>query len=131
MSMNPISRWSTYGVETPKLSEVAIKLLSQPISSSSAERVWSTHSYIHNVKRNGLNSLIDDRLVYVYINFRLLSRFTKSYNEGPYWKWDIDPETSYLDDSATRLEELQWNERHEEKICKRIEKAKMSRLLIN
>ncbi|KAK1352226.1 hypothetical protein POM88_053490 [Heracleum sosnowskyi] len=77
VSMSPISWWSTYGAETPELSEIAMKVLSQPISSSSAERVWSTYSYIHNVKRNRLNSLRADKLVYIHSNISLLSRFTK------------------------------------------------------
>ncbi|WOH15059.1 hypothetical protein DCAR_0934593 [Daucus carota subsp. sativus] len=87
-SMDPISWWSTYGAETPELSNIALKVLSQPISSSSAERVWSTYSYIHNVKRNRLNSMRADKLVYVHSNIRLISRFTKSYKDGPYRKWD-------------------------------------------
>ena len=55
LTMDPIDWWSTYEVETPDLALVAKKVLSQPISSSSAERNWSTYSYIHNVKRNRLN----------------------------------------------------------------------------
>ncbi|KAK8697750.1 hypothetical protein V6N13_113888 [Hibiscus sabdariffa] len=38
-TMSPISWWSTYGSETPELAEIAIRVLSQPIISSSAERV--------------------------------------------------------------------------------------------
>ena len=38
LSMDSIDWWSTYGSETPELAEVAKKILSQPISSSSAER---------------------------------------------------------------------------------------------
>lgn len=113
-TMSHISWWSTYGAETPELTEIAMKVLSQPISSSSAERIWSTYSYIHNVKRNRLNSVRADKLVYVHSNIRLISRFTKNYNDGPYRKWDINPEVTYLDDSATRLEELRWGERLEE-----------------
>lgn len=110
VTMSPISWWSTYGAETPQLSEIAIKVLSQPISSSSAERVWSTYSYIHNIKRNRLNSVRADKLVYIHSNIRLISRFTSSYNDGPYRKWDIDAETSYLDDSVAKLDELRWKE---------------------
>ena len=102
--MSHISWWSTYGAETSKLAEIAVNVLSQPISSSSAERIWSTYSYIHNVNR--LNSVRADKLMYVHSNIRLISRFTKSYNDGPYRKWDIDPETSDLEDSAAKLEEL-------------------------
>ncbi|KAL8146533.1 hypothetical protein AgCh_004313 [Apium graveolens] len=106
VTMSPISWWSTYGAETPQLSEIAIKILSQPISSSSAERVWSTYSYIHNIKRNRLTSVRADKLVYIHTNIRLISRFTSSYKEGPYRKWDIDAENSYLEDSMAKLDEL-------------------------
>ena len=71
-----------------------LKVLSQPISSSSAERAWSTYSYILNAKRNCLNATRADKLIFIHSNIRLISRFTTSYNEGPYRKWDIDPESS-------------------------------------
>ena len=38
MDVVTMDRWSTYGSETPELADVAKKVLSQPISSSSAER---------------------------------------------------------------------------------------------
>ncbi|KAL6573184.1 hypothetical protein OROMI_012800 [Orobanche minor] len=110
VTMSPISWWSTYGDETPELSEVAIKVLSQPISSSSAELVWTTNSYIHNVKRNQLNSVPADKLVYIHSNIRLISRFTSGYNDGPYKRWDLDSDLSYLDYSMAKLDELRWKE---------------------
>ncbi|KAK8485365.1 hypothetical protein V6N11_058016 [Hibiscus sabdariffa] len=45
-------------------------------------------------------------LVFIHSNIRLLSRFTTSYKEGPCKKWDIDPESTYFDDSTVRLEDL-------------------------
>ncbi|KAL4295556.1 hypothetical protein GQ457_12G000260 [Hibiscus cannabinus] len=95
-TMSLISWWSTYGSETPELAEIAIRVLSQPISSSSTERVWSTYSYIHNIKRNRLNAKHADKLVFIHSNIRLLSRFTTSYKEGPCKKWDIDPKVLIL-----------------------------------
>ena len=71
--MDAIDWWSTYGFKTPKLAKVAKKVLSQPISSSSVERNWSTYSHIHNVKRNRLNSLRVDKLVFIHSNIRLQS----------------------------------------------------------
>ena len=62
-AMNAIDWWFTYGSETPNLNEVAKKVLSQPISSSSAERNWSTYSFIHSVKRNKLNAKTDRKSV--------------------------------------------------------------------
>ncbi|GMJ03450.1 hypothetical protein HRI_004014200 [Hibiscus trionum] len=109
-AMSPISWWSTYGSETPKLAEIAIRVLSQPISSSSAERVWSTYSYIHNIKRNWLNAKRADKLVFIHSNIRLLSQFTTSYKESPCKKWDTDPESTYFDDSTVRLEDLRCDD---------------------
>ena len=80
VTMNAIDWWSSYGAETSELAEVAKKVLSQPISSSSAERNWSTYSYIHNVKRNRLNCKRADKLVFIHSNIRLLSRFSENYH---------------------------------------------------
>ncbi|KAL6522089.1 hypothetical protein OROMI_031966 [Orobanche minor] len=86
----------------------AKKVLSQPISSSSAERNWSTYSYIHNVKRNRLNSKRADKLVFIHSNVRLLSRFSESYKSGPHKKWDVNPESTYIEGSSARLEDMTW-----------------------
>jgi len=43
VTMDAIDWWSTYGSETPELAKVANKVLSQPISSSSAKRSWSNY----------------------------------------------------------------------------------------
>ena len=107
-TMKPIDWWSNYGSETPNLSELALRVLSQPISSSSAERNWSTYSYIHNVKRNRLNSKTADKLVYVHSNIRLLSRFSEDYKAGPNSKWDAIPEDTSLEESRVKLEQLRW-----------------------
>jgi hypothetical protein len=108
VTMDAIDWWSSYGSETPELAEVAKKVLSQPISSSSAERNWSTYSYIHSVKRNRLNTKRADKLVFIHSNIRLQSRFSESYNNGPSKKWDINPENDYLEGSSTRFEDMQW-----------------------
>ena len=90
------------------------KVLSQPITSSSAERNWSTYSYIHNAKRNRLNSTRADKLVFIHSNIRLQSRFTESYKDGPFKKWDINPEHTCIDDSIVRLEDLRWKSLEED-----------------
>ncbi|KAK8474191.1 hypothetical protein V6N13_088410 [Hibiscus sabdariffa] len=72
VTMDAIDWWSIYGSQTPELAEVAKKVLSQPISSSSAERAWSTYGHVHSLKRNRLNSSRADKLVYIYTNLRLL-----------------------------------------------------------
>jgi hypothetical protein len=74
-TMSVLNWWRFYGGDTPELRALAIKVLSQPISTSSAERVWSTYSYIHNVKRNRLNEDRADTLVYIHSNLRLIDRY--------------------------------------------------------
>ncbi|KAE8704288.1 hypothetical protein F3Y22_tig00110458pilonHSYRG00438 [Hibiscus syriacus] len=112
ITMEAIDWWSTYGAETPKLAEVAKKILSQPISSSSAERNWSTYSYIHSVKRNRLNYKRADKLVYVHFNIRLSLRFSEAYKEGPHKKWDMDLESTNLESS--RIEDMVWEDLEED-----------------
>ncbi|KAM0838595.1 hypothetical protein ACQ4PT_060883 [Festuca glaucescens] len=107
-TMNAIDWWFNYGSQTPHLNEAAKKVLSQPLSSSSAERNWSTYSFIHSVKRNPLNAKTADKLVYIHANERLNRRFSEGYNSGPHYKWDVDPDNSLLEDSSLKLEQLRW-----------------------
>ena len=78
-NMDAIYWWEAYGSETPNLAAVAVRILSQPISSSLAERIQSTYEYIHNAKRNKLNA---DKLVFVHVYLHS--------------KWDIDPNNSTI-----------------------------------
>ena len=105
--MDAIDWWSSYGSETPELAVIAKKILSKPIISFSAERNWSTYSYIHNVKRNRLNSKRAE-LVFIHSNIRLQSRFSESYASGAHKKWDVNPESTNLEESSPRLEEMKW-----------------------
>lgn len=50
------------------------------------------------------------KLVNIHINIILISHFTSSRNDGPKQKWDIDAETSYLEDSMAKIDELKWKE---------------------
>nr|KAJ0203244.1 hypothetical protein LSAT_V11C500252820 [Lactuca sativa] len=106
VTMDAIDWWSSYGSETPELASLEKKVLSQPISSSSAERNYSTYSYMHNVKRNRLSSKRADKLVFIHSNICLLSRFSKCYTSGPHKKWDLNPESTNLEESSTRPEEM-------------------------
>jgi hypothetical protein len=51
------------------------EVLSQVVNTSSAERCWSTYSFIHSVKRNRLNVNQAESLVYVHYNLQLLSHY--------------------------------------------------------
>lgn len=106
VTMEAVDSWSTYGAETLDLAVVAKIILSQLIRSSSSERNWSTYSYLHNVKRNRINWTSTDELVFVYSNIRLTSRFSEAYKEGPHKKWDMHPESTYLEGSSSWLENV-------------------------
>nr|DAD42599.1 TPA_asm: hypothetical protein HUJ06_000829 [Nelumbo nucifera] len=65
-TMAALSWWNLYGVTTSELYNLAIRVLSQSVRTSYVERELSTFWYIHNVKRNKLNSNRADSLVYVH-----------------------------------------------------------------
>lgn len=88
-SSTPHSWWSNYGQDAPLLMSLAMKLLSQPASSSCCERNWSTYSFIHSVKRNALTPARAEDLVFVHSNLRHLSRRTESYKTGETKMWDV------------------------------------------
>ncbi|KAK3014074.1 hypothetical protein RJ639_010328 [Escallonia herrerae] len=52
-TMEDVAWWDMYGGGAPELHCLALKVLSQSVNSSCAERCWSTYSYIHNVKGTG------------------------------------------------------------------------------
>ncbi|KAJ1403117.1 Ribonuclease H-like superfamily [Sesbania bispinosa] len=88
-NLKPKEWWIMYGSAIPKLQSIALKLLSQPSSSSCCERNWSTYSFIHSMKRNRLNPKRAEDLVCIHTNLRLLSRKGKSYKEGESKLWDL------------------------------------------
>ncbi|XP_049932151.1 uncharacterized protein LOC126409802 [Nymphaea colorata] len=89
---DPVNWWLCFGASTPNLQHLALKLLSQPATSSCCERNWSTYSQIHNIKRNKLTSKRVEDLVYVHSNLRLLSRTSNDYSSESSKYWDVNPE---------------------------------------
>jgi hypothetical protein len=71
---------------------------------SYAERNWSTYSFNRSLKRNRLNPKRAKDLVFVHIILHLLSRKSKSYNEGETKMWDIGGDEWNLSDGAGILE---------------------------
>jgi hypothetical protein len=99
-----------YGSPTKTLHKLAVKVLSQVVNTSSAERCWSTYSFIHSVKRNSLNADRAKNLVYVHYNLRLLSHYCDA-DGNAFCKrdmtWDNNPEETNLQDGTIVLERLQ------------------------
>lgn len=88
-AMEPIVWWLAHGASTPMLQSLALKLLSQPCSSSCCERNWSTYSFIHSMRRNKMTPQRCEDLVFVHSNIRLLSRRMPIYTQGDTKLWDI------------------------------------------
>lgn len=72
--VSPMTWWTNHGQYAPLLMSLAMKVLSQPASSSCCERNWSTYSFVHSVKRNALTPERVEDLVFVHSNLRHLSR---------------------------------------------------------
>ncbi|XP_041998013.1 uncharacterized protein LOC121752970 isoform X2 [Salvia splendens] len=88
-AVSPMTWWTNHGQSIPLLMSLAMKLLSQPASSSCCERNWSTYSFIHSVKRNALTPERAEDLVFVHSNLRHLSRRTDAYKKGETRMWDV------------------------------------------
>ena len=104
---DPIGWWRMHGDDAPEIQYLAIRLLSQIASSSTAERNWSTYSFIHSIKRNRLTSKRAENLVAVHSALRLSHRKTPEYQMGPATRWDVDPEDDAQIDEEERLDEVQ------------------------
>lgn len=102
-TMNPVRWWICHGENGVHLQNLAIRILSQVASSSSAKRNWSTYGFIHSVKRNRLDSQKAEDLVYVHSNLHLKSRKGPEYNSGPSKEWYVDAESPDLDLSLAAL----------------------------
>ncbi|XP_078149326.1 uncharacterized protein LOC144544653 [Carex rostrata] len=71
----PAEWWNIYGrEECPNLAHIAIRILSQTVSSSHCERNWSTFALIHTKTRNRLKMNRLMHLVLCHYNMRLRER---------------------------------------------------------
>jgi hypothetical protein len=64
------SWWMMFRSSTPVLQKLALRLVSQCVSSSGCERNWSTFSLLHTKVRNWLTHKKLNKLVYVNYNLR-------------------------------------------------------------
>ena len=101
-TMNTLSWWHMYGGAAPELYSLAIRVLSQSVNTSCAERCWSTYSYIHSVKRNRLNNDRAEKLVFVHYNHRLLSRNREDYES--FKNWDMYDEDANIEEDVMTME---------------------------
>ncbi|KAJ9564787.1 hypothetical protein OSB04_000753 [Centaurea solstitialis] len=98
VTMDPIDWWATYGSETPELAEVAKKVLSQLISSSSAERNWKPTTWFLFTRT--FDSNLDFQIPIKPVR-------TKSGTSIP-------KACTYIEGSSSRLQEMAWENLDEE-----------------
>lgn len=81
-TLEPLKWWDSFGIATPKLMNMAKRILSLSCTSSSCERNWSTFDFIHTKKGNRLESERLGKVLYINYNKRLHQRYQnyKLYN---------------------------------------------------
>ena len=75
-----------------------MRVLAQPCSASSAERVWSAYGRVHTDARNRLTKARAKKLVKVYFNGRALETARKVEWESQAFMWDESEPLSESDE---------------------------------
>jgi len=92
--MDTKSWWIVHGIQA--LQKIALKLLGQPCSTSCCERIWSTYSFIHFLKRNKMTLKRDEDLV--------------NYKEDESKLWDIVDDFSLDENEILDIASLSFKE---------------------
>ncbi|XP_037485646.1 uncharacterized protein LOC119364301 [Triticum dicoccoides] len=69
--------WATYGLQTPILMHMALRILNLTTSSSGCEKNWSIFEQVDAKRRNKLDVRRRDDLVYIQFNGRMLDKRKK------------------------------------------------------
>ncbi|XP_052187694.1 uncharacterized protein LOC127798276 [Diospyros lotus] len=93
---SPAEWWASYGMSTPTLQKFAIKILSLTCSSSGCERNWSVFENLHTKRRNRLDQLRLNDLVFVKYNRALRRRYQMRDTIDPIILTDIDESNEWL-----------------------------------
>jgi hypothetical protein len=80
--------WQQYGVRTPELRKVAIRVLAQVVAATASERNWSTMGFIHSDRRNRLSVEKCSDLTFCYSSLRLRDKITSESYTEEYFEWD-------------------------------------------
>ena len=93
--------WLQNGGCVKELQQVAVRVLSAPVSSSAGERNWSTYGFIISDLRTRLTSERAEKLVYVHMNSRATKKVKKLDYVSEAFEWD-EPSLAWL------AEEFEW-----------------------
>lgn len=92
---SPLLWWKTYAAQS-ELSQIAIRILSAPTTSTTVERSFSTFGWIHSKKRNRLTTERAGKLTYLSFNYKLCKDIWDSKSDN-----DLsDDDTSDYSDSC-------------------------------
>ena len=95
-TLAPAEWWKNYGVHTPHLQNIAIKVLSLTCSSSGCERNWSIFEHVHSKKRSRLEHQRLQDLVFIKYNQALKERFECRDVVDPIVLKDVDEDSEWL-----------------------------------
>ncbi|KAL0214888.1 hypothetical protein P9112_007072 [Eukaryota sp. TZLM1-RC] len=65
-NFNAMVWWQQFGYDAPELQKLALQVVSQFVSASAVERLWSLHDWIHSKRRNRLTEERVKKLIAVY-----------------------------------------------------------------
>ncbi|XP_057814831.2 uncharacterized protein LOC131028553 [Cryptomeria japonica] len=100
-TMMPDHWWNFFGLETPNVQKLAIRILSQPCSASGCECNWSMFEHIHSKRRNRLSVEKMNDLVFVHYNLRLRMRKNATVDMSPIVLDEVDLEAEWANESQT------------------------------
>ena len=83
--------WEDFGSDGPELQQLAIRILSQAVSSSCLEQLWSSYSHIASKKRNRLGVERANDLVFINANLRMLCKSPTKKTDS-FTEWEMEQE---------------------------------------
>ena len=96
--MAPATWWKTFGSHLPILKSVAVRVLSQTVCASAAERNWSVYGKIKSKERSRMTHDVGDKRVYCHEALHLKQKRESPDYEEPVEKWDTDDDSDESDD---------------------------------
>ncbi|XP_063937668.1 uncharacterized protein LOC108193722 isoform X2 [Daucus carota subsp. sativus] len=106
---SPLDWWDAYGGRAIELQSFAKRIVGLCCSSSGCERNWSTFEFIHTKKRNRLEHLRLNDLVYVQYNRKIDSRFKKMRELGEKYNPLIFEDLEWTNDWMNDIEDRFWS----------------------
>ena len=96
--MAPAAWWRTYGKHIPLVQSVAIRVLSQPVCASAAERNWSVYGQIKTKERSRMGHETGDMRVYCHEALHLQDKMQSASYKAKVEKWDSDCDSDETDE---------------------------------